>query len=275
MKVVADADELAQAIGRVERAGAGYTTNFFASRAETERWIGSGGLSLVEGRRAVLIVRRDANFHRLFHIASDVAALSEAIAALVAVLPTTTLVTDLVGRTGSLQSILEAHCENGFVAYKRLLRMQRLTELVAEEAIDADVVRAGPDHAQRIREFMHRQLDPYSERIPAPDQLNDAMARGNVLVMLIGSEVAGLLIHETIGFTSTLRYWHVDPRFRNQGVGARLIKSFFRICRNSKRLLLWVIEGNDNAIAKYRHYGFRDDALVDEILVLRMEPASS
>jgi len=265
---VTDADQLAVAVGRVARSGTGYATNLFAPPTETARWIAARALSLLQEERALLVLRRDAGFHRLYHVASDAPALSAALGSLCAAMPEAMLVTDLVGKRESLGAVVDAHLLHAFLPHARLQRMYRLVEPSADDGrIDPDVVQAGPGDVHRVRALMQRQLDPYSEQIPDLDQLRDAVAKGSVLVVSRGPELAGVLVHDTVGFTSTLRYWHVDERFRNQGVGARLIKTFFGLCRDSKRILLWVIAGNDDAIARYRHYGFRDDALVDDIML--------
>ena len=46
-----------------------------------------------------------------------------------------------------------------------------------------------------------------------------------------------------------------------------LIRAMFRACSATRQTLLWVVESNDNAIAKYEHYGFRRDGLVDHIMI--------
>jgi ribosomal protein S18 acetylase RimI-like enzyme len=74
---------------------------------------------------------------------------------------------------------------------------------------------------------------------------------------------------EPMGLTSHLRYWYVDEAFRNQGIGARLMRRFFRLSSGSQRLILWVAGDNSDALAKYRHYGFREDTLVDRIMIRR------
>jgi len=277
MAVVTHVAELTHAIAQVARSGADYTANFFASPAETERWIASQTLSLLEEEQAVLILRHAAKFHRLYHVASGTAALSAALGVLCAKMPAVTIVTDLVGKRESLKAVVSAHVENQFAAYTRLVRMHRTMNSLEEEDvhIDPDVVYAGPDDVQRIQLFMNSQLDPLSEQIPDLAQLHFAVAKGTVLVMRHASELAGVLLHDTVGFTTTLRYWHVDARFRNQGIGARLIRTFFRLCKESRRILLWVIASNSSAISKYRHYGFQEDSLIDEILVRQTGLAQS
>lgn len=267
IRLVAEADALGDAIGRVRRSGEGYSSNFFASPADRRKWIASGSLLLLQEQQAVLILRRDANFHRLYHIASDTAALSAALGVLCDCLPTT-IVTDLIGRRENLQAVVNAHVENAFTPHKRLHRMQRLVEVSKQDwRFESTVEHAGSGDVARIHTFLTRQLDPLSEQVPDLAQLDETIVKRCVLVVKQASELAGVLIHDTTGLTTTLRYWHVDERFRSQGVGARLMSAFLSLCGASRRIVLWVIAGNDNAISIYRRYGFQDDCLVDDIMV--------
>ena len=183
------------------------------------------------------------------------------------------IVADLIGRLESLEGAVSAYEANGFYRHARLVRMQRIVQKTAQECFaESNVLQARLNDVQRIREFLSRQLDPLVEQIPGLSQLNDAVSKGSVLIVLAGTEIAGLLIHDTTGLTTVLRYWHVGKRFRNLGIGAKLIRTFFANCE-SKRILLWVIADNKDAIAKYRHYEFEDDPMIDEILVKKWETA--
>ena len=66
--------------------------------------------------------------------------------------------------------------------------------------------------------------------------------------------------------TSVIRYWFVSDKCRDQGVGSKLMKTFFNQHSTVKRTLLWVITSNKNAITRYKHYGFMPDALVDQVM---------
>jgi len=78
--------------------------------------------------------------------------------------------------------------------------------------------------------------------------------------------LAGLLFFETQGMTSTLRYWLVAEGFRDRHVGAALMRRYLTTQSAVRRFLLWVIAINDNAVQKYRRYGFAPDGLVDQVL---------
>jgi len=83
--------------------------------------------------------------------------------------------------------------------------------------------------------------------------------------------VGGVLVFEVIGFTSLLRYWYVNPAYRDQGIGAQLIRTFFQLSRGTKRILLWVVSNNGDAIARYQHYAFTRERLVDCVLTKKAD----
>jgi hypothetical protein len=45
------------------------------------------------------------------------------------------------------------------------------------------------------------------------------------------------------------------------------MRAFFRLCGDRGRIVLWVVGGNTDGIAKYRHYGFKSERLEDRIMV--------
>jgi len=83
----------------------------------------------------------------------------------------------------------------------------------------------------------------------------------------IAGALAGLLLFERRGVTSTVRHWLVDAAVRHRGVGGALMRRYFEGQRGVRRFLLWVAFDNEDAIRKYRHYGYAPDGLIDIVLV--------
>ncbi len=262
--------DLLDALERVRGAGAAPVTNWFATPERIDYWIGRDSLSLLQGERELLILRRDRGFHRIYHSAADLGALS-AVLRNASAEPAINgvLAADLIGRPQEVDRVAGIYRENGFADHNFLVRMIRLA--APEEAVESEpgVAFAGPADVAPAADFLDRLLDPYTDQIPDEDEIRDAAARGNLILVRRGESVAGLLLFETVGITSHLRYWYVDGAARNQGIGARLIRQFFRLSSGSKRWILWVASGNSDAIAKYRHYGFQPETLVDRIMIRR------
>ena len=263
--------DLLDAIERVRQtAGAGPVTNWFATPERIDYWIGRNSLFLLPGERALLILRRDRGFHRVFHFSVDHAALSAVLRSSSAEhAVSAVLTTDLIGRPADLEPVAAIYRDRGFADHNCLIRMIRVAapEEVAEPK--PDVAFAGPADVAAVAAFLDRLLDPYTDQTPDEDEIGEAAARRNLILVRRGKSVGGLLLFETTGLTSHLRYWYVDDGARNQGIGARLIRQYFHLCSGSRRFILWVVRDNADAIAKYRHYGFREDALVDRIMIRR------
>ena len=269
IQAVRNRAELLDGLERVRRAGAGAVTNWFATPERIDYWIGRNSLSCLQAERALLILRRDRGFHRVYHSAADLAALSAVLRSASGGPAVNGILTaDLVGRPQDLEPVAGIYRENGFADRQCLVRLIRMA---AEEVAMSgpDVEFAGPADVAAIAAFLDRLLDPYTDQIPEDDEIREAAARGNLILVRHGESVGGLLMFETMGLTSHLRYWYVDDGARNQGIGACLIRRYFRLCSGSRRFILWVLRDNADAIAKYRHYGFREDALVDRIMIGR------
>ena len=268
MTAVTERAAVADAIGRIERRPAGFTTSFFATPEQIQRSIESNRLRSAVSEDAVLLLRRDRDFEHVSHVAADAASLAAALTELVANVDNSrTLVADLVGRTGELEAIAAAYHEHGFCDHATLLRMARPGVAPGEDRLDEPAATAGLEDMTAIAEFLARMLDPWRDQMPDDSEITAAIRQGTVLLERRETVVGGCLFFETTGLTSLLRYWYVDPDCRGQGVGARLFRTFFDRCRASRRLLVWVDARNAEAIAKYRHYGFEGDQLVDRILV--------
>ena len=125
-------------------------------------------------------------------------------------------------------------------------------------------------------DFRHTadQIDPLTEQIPTIRDLEDWAKTGQILVVRRGDTLGGVLIFEITGVAAVLRYWFVNQEATNQGIGSKLIRTFFHLCRNCRRISLWVIANNKDSIRKYDHYGFSCDNMLDHILVRQSQPHS-
>ena len=51
--------------------------------------------------------------------------------------------------------------------------------------------------------------------------------------------------------------------------------AFLARCTTSRRVVLWVIADNVDAISKYGHYGFSEDGMIDNIMVSQPKQATT
>jgi GNAT superfamily N-acetyltransferase len=174
---------------------------------------------------------------------------------------------DLVGRPEDVTELAAIYRDHGFRDYRTLCRMVRLADPSDADSSDSEVAVAAAPDAPAVHAFLCGLLDPLVDQVPESDGILAAVEQRNILLVRCGNEVAGVLVFETSGVTTILRYWYCAPRFRSLGIGARLIKALFRLSRASGRIILWVVDENSDAIAKYRHYGFSREGLVDRIMI--------
>ncbi len=263
--------QLVEMTQRIRGNAADFTTNFFTREEITQAWIGRGALFYMEGAGSLLLFRRDRDFFHLYHFASEPAALGAALASLdLTPSSAAALTADLVGRPDQAKALSGIYQAHGFDEYTSLFRMVRILDPSHPEIYeDPEVVPAEGKDAPMILDFLEQLLDRFAEQIPEQEDIQTAIAQRSIILVRRSDEPGGLLFFETAGLTSILRYWHVSERCRDQGIGARLIRTYFRLCRAGRRIILWVITSNDAAIAKYRHYGFQSEGLVDTIMIKR------
>ena len=113
---------------------------------------------------------------------------------------------------------------------------------------------------------MYAFFDEQTEQIPYYEELLNYVSQGHVLVCEEDGMMAGFLIYELNTTTLYLRYWFTHPDFRDKKVGSRLLRRFFDEGKDTKRQLFWVIRTNENAIMRYRHYGFTEENMYDYVM---------
>ena len=256
------------AIARVKQNAAQFTTSFFASPEQTQGWLDEGVLSCVESAGCLLLLRRDRDFQHVCHVAGGLEALSAALASLADFAGGRAACTaDLIGQPDQIAPVAGVYQQHGFQTQTTLFRMFRLADsAVTAYEPDPEVVFAEPADVPMIGAFFDRLLNRFVDQIPDRGQLLASAERRAVLLVRRGAEPGGVLLFQNAGFTTLLRYWYVHECNRNEGIGGRLIKTFFHLSAGSRRILLWVIADNTDAIAKYQHYGFARENLVDRIM---------
>jgi ribosomal protein S18 acetylase RimI-like enzyme len=241
-------------------------TNFFAPRQQVEKWAARGILSWAKTEDCVLIFRRSGDFHHMYHAAASTVALAHTFSSGVA--PRGTLVSDLVGREDQIAPMVRAYEMAGFRVHTTLVRMVRVIhDSCGDDSRCCEgVAFAAVSDVPAVRTFLVQLLDRFADQIPEEDELQIAAASGNILMVRRQDSLGGLLIFDRTGLTATLRYWYVSPECRGQGIGAQLMRTFFRLSRACRRIILWVAADNKGSIAKYSHYGFQVEQLTDRIM---------
>jgi hypothetical protein len=272
MIAVANASQVLESVHRVKAGAADFRTNLFSAQSTLDAWIARGELFSATGDGVSLFLKRDRGFWRLYFCARDLRALQGEVSLLPAI-RTERMVTDLIGKEGSIDSLVAALEPAGFKPYMRMVRMSQMDRPEAEEGtLDARVAFAEPADCRALLALIERFFDPLRGHFLTEDEMSAAVAGRQVLVTRINGALAGLLLFETRGLTSTMQYWLVVEGVRDQRVGSSMIRRYFGSQPGVRRFMVWVAADNHDAIRKYGHYGYVPDGLVDEILVNEMIP---
>jgi hypothetical protein len=257
---------------QVAKAGASaFCTNFFPAQGKLQAWIDHGELLIELRDRSAFFFRKDRDFWHLYFCASNMALLQQEIKTLPPFV-TERVAVDLVGAEAALGELLNVVESAGFRRYARLLRLSRSAQ-TAQPQTTADGVEvhcAEKTDCQAITDLVEGSFDRYADQLPMPYEIEAAVAARQVLAVKHEGTLAALLFFESQGFTSTIRYWVVAEPFRSHRFGSALIRHYFATQSAVRRFILWVTVDNENAVLKYRHYGYVPDGLMDHVLLNEM-----
>jgi hypothetical protein len=275
MTPVSAVSQVTDAIQAVKTGASEFCTNIFPVQTKLQGWIDHAEVLTDQHPGAVFFVRNDRGFSHLFFCAENLPALQRALASLSRDCAEP-LAVDLVGKEGGLDQVLGVFQSAAFRPYRRLVRLARTgasAELQPPASSDVQVVWAQRSDLPGIRSLLAQSFDRYADQLPGAYELDAALAARQILVVRCDCNLAALLFFETQGFTSTVRYWAVSEPFRSRRLGAALMHHYFAGHSAVRRFILWVTESNENAVRRYRHYGYAPDGLVDHVLVNSLIPA--
>lgn len=241
-------------------------TNLYAGKDSLENWIRAGLLFHEEVGRTSFFFKKDADFFHLFYVSSSRDDLGQGLAGLAG--RPEILTADVVTKMSAEAPVLDVFRERGFHVHNTLVRMCRTGIPGGEAQGPSDDVRlAKAGDVGRIHGVLNQNFDRFAEQIPSIGEIAEDVGREKFLLVDKSGIIAGLVHYELTGLTSHLRRWFVDPHFRGQQVGSRLLRRYFSMSGKATRFILWVLRSNENAIGKYMHYGYRVDDLTDTIFI--------
>ena len=271
MRPVTAVSHVFEAIQQAKTGASAFCTNFFPVQGRLQGWIDHGELLTEFRDGSAFFLRKDRDFWHFYFCAANVPSLERAMPTLPS-LKSERAAVDLVGKEGALDGLLSVAESAGFRRYSRLLRLARASQPGQPQtsAGDAEVIWADENDCSAIIDLLEGSFDRYAAQLPLPYEIEGAIAARQILVIKCDGTLAALLFFETQGFTSTIRYWVVAERFRTNRFGAALIRHYFASHPAVRRFILWVTADNENAVQKYRHYGYAPDGLIDHVLVNEM-----
>lgn len=266
MRKVIDFIEINQAFVSIKNYKKKLVTNFYSSSEKVEIWISKGQFYTIEIREVVYFLKKDSDFYTLFFIASSNDELDISLAELLVDFAGEVLILDIVQRDESSE-VLNIFYSKSFNIYTSLVRMNRLNHKLDLQSISSDGIKeASIQHLLSLNNMFYSFFDKKVEQLPDEKKLVNWIENKNVLIYEEDNQIGGFLIYEITGNTLYLRYWFVNPHFREKKIGSKLFKEFEIKGKDTNRHLFWVIRSNENAIKRYKHYGFVEEKMYNFVL---------
>ncbi len=242
-------------------------SNFFSDEKRMTRWCENGTFMYVECNDTTFFIRRQETFSNLYFLSTSTEAIAKDVTLLMFSNNSERLVVDVLGRDNMREPMEAVFKSTGFNVLTTLQRMSRRTpmERVVHES-GVDVAEAAD--ATAIYDLLTANFIAEEEQLPSFEEVQDWIAARTIFVAREGcaQDIKGFVIFELSPAALYLRYWFVSPDTRGKGIGGKLMRSMFAAGANTKRQYFWVKTDNENAIKRYRHYGFEFEELKDTVL---------
>ena len=265
MEKVKSIEQLQRLLTAIRALRQGYLTNFFLDPVKHGMWIMKGDCWFKRMGATLFIVKRSSSFWNVFYCTTTLEELKNNLYKFIESYYATKMMFDIVGRDVQCQPIVKLFRDVGCQEATSLVRMTRIAEPL-DYIFDDTIRKATYIDIQKISMLLHTYFDAHTEQIPYDEELIEYAHRGHILVCEEHNNIEGFLIYEQNISTLYLRYWFTHPKFRDRKVGSRMLRRFFEEGRNTKRQMFWVICSNDNAIKRYKHYGFKEENMYEFIL---------
>lgn len=265
MDKIISSEQVHSFVAEIRNLRQGYVTNFFWDDQKHPYWLEEGSFLYIKSERCYLLIHQNGSFSNLFYIACNMDAVAETIKQVC--FDNDNVIDVVIKNEGNGE--VECLKAVGFKTYKYLYRMSHIGLLAdANWTKSDDVIHASLDDCQLVYDALQKDFDRICEQLPSLQEVNDYAQREQLLVIKDGKKLCGFLIFELSGKTSWyLRYWYTSPEYRNQKIGAKLLKTALMIGKETKRQQLWVISENENAIKRYEHYGFQKEPINDYVMI--------
>ena len=265
MQIVKSFEDLQKQVTEIRSLRLGFITNFFPEPIKNSLWIEKGDCYTERINNTLFIIRQSPSFWNVFYCSTTLDSLGVDLEAFQNQNTGKTMMYDLVGRDFQCQPLVELFKAKGCKEATSLVRMTKMTEPM-DYTSDSSIRYAAEKDIPLISKQLHQYFDEQTEQIPYDEELKNYTKQNRILVCEEVGVMAGFLIFELNATTLYLRYWFTHPDYRDLKIGSRLLRRFFEEGKETKRQLFWVIQTNENAIVRYRHYGFKEENMYDYVM---------
>lgn len=268
MEQISSIEQLRELQTSIRQKRLGYLTNFYIDEYKHNVWINEGDFFYILYESTVFFIKRSHTFWNVFYSCTTIESLCESLCHLKLEYPLIEFILDIVGKDTQCNQIVSKLTNIGCKLASSLVRMSKITE-ETDFYEDAKISYPNEDEVKKVFEYLHKYFDEKTEQLPYLKELQSYANDGHILVYKEEGDIAGFLIHEMNNTTNYLRYWFTHPNYRDKKIGSKLLRHFFKIGEDTKRQIFWVIQSNENAIKRYRHYGFKEENMFDYVLMLK------
>lgn len=257
MDKIRTVEEFKSLVSQCKAAGKNKFSNYFPNPVLHSSWISDGSLSYIMLPEATFFLHDLGTYREIIFFSKNLSDFEVGLYA----------VRNLIQRPFSVEIVGKNKIPFSKSPSAVLMRMTRTGAPLVKSSSSA-VRKANEDDIEAIHEIFSTFFHTVLERTPDKNRLHNLIVSDNISVYVMpDGEIAGIVVYEVSGISIHLRYWWVNPKHRNQGIGSALLSDFFEAGRKTQRQYLWVFSDNENAINRYRHYGFDFDGMTDDILL--------
>lgn len=213
-----------------------------------------------------LLIESD-DFYKYYFVINNINDLDENLKFLQDISFDKTIVCEIVGNKNYIMDLQNELLENKFYIYTSLFRMNKLRRINGNFHLEENIYQLKEDKLPALQEIYNIYFNKFAEQIPGEKELLKMVQENNIYYFSDNDEIQGFIIFENTGIVSHLRYWFVHPEYRGKKIGSKLMDLFFNKFDQVKKEIFWVIESNDNAIKRYKHFGFEKEEMYNIVLI--------
>lgn len=266
MEKVTSIELLLSLVCEVRNLRKGFITNFYTDIFKHGIWIQKDVFFFEKCRDSLFLIKKNETFWNVFYCSTTISELSEALKDFQKSYSSQVMMVDVVGSAEQSVPLIKMFTENNYLDYSSLVRMARLTPQNIINCKNENLSYADATDAEEIHEMLTKYFDVRCEQIPYIEELKKYAENHSIILYKEDCRILGFVVFESNANTHYLRYWFVYPEHRDKKIGSILLNRFFYEGRTTRRQLFWVITNNDNAIKRYRHYGFAEENLFDYVM---------
>lgn len=267
MNRVNSIDQIVQLVSKVRNLRKGFLTNFYLDVFKHNIWVKNNDLFFEEYGETLFLIKQSNGFWNIFYTTSNVEELSNSLRIFLKIYSTQLMITDIIGNEEQCLLINDCFKRNNFQHYNKLVRMSKLTQEKLEFSPNHNVIYSNINDANTVLSILNNYFDPLCEQIPYIEELSEYAKDDKILLYKENNNILGFVIYEMNKSTLYLRYWFVHPDHRDKKIGSTLLNHFFYEGRQTRRQIFWVLSDNENAIKRYRHFGYSEEKMYDYVLI--------